>query len=313
MRPEGRRTGHDTDVRRPRRKRPWLIGELAIVFVLLQVYGYIRSLADTRYGPALAHGHDVLSIEKHLGLDVELRTNHWLTRHHDLSEVAVWIYQHMHTGFTMGILLLCYLAGPGVYRPARNALVLTNLAGLVVFFVLPVMPPRLLPDEGFVDSVALAGYGTVHSPGGVEADQFAAMPSLHMGWAVWVAVVIMALLPRHRVRWLAVLHPVVTAIVVVITANHYVLDVIAGVAVSMAALFGTGLVWAGNGTTYAAGQLIKRNRPAPVPAPADVVDVTDTEPSPTPAATATASGGPDRPSNGITRADSDKGPELASP
>ncbi|WP_192809024.1 phosphatase PAP2 family protein [Actinomadura montaniterrae] len=298
--------------------------------MLLQVYGYIRSLADTRYGPALAHGRDVLSIEKHLGLDVELRTNHWLTRHHDLSEVAVWIYQHMHTGFTMGILLLCYLAGPGVYRPARNALVLTNLAGLVVFFVLPVMPPRLLPDEGFVDSVAMAGFGTVHSPGGVEADQFAAMPSLHMGWAVWVAVVIMALLPRYRVRWLAVLHPVVTAIVVVITANHYVLDVIAGVAVSMAALFGTGLVWAGNGTTYAAGQLIKRNRPAPVPDPADLVDAEPGEadgkslvpaeqaaggvggPNPGGAAT-TATVSLERPPGGITRADPDKGPELASP
>ncbi|MEU9022808.1 phosphatase PAP2 family protein [Actinomadura sp. NPDC048394] len=304
--------------------------------MLLQVYGYIRSLADTRYGPALAHGRDVLSIEKHLGLDVELRTNHWLTRHHDLSEVAVWIYQHMHTGFTMGILLLCYLAGPGVYRPARNALVLTNLAGLVVFFVLPVMPPRLLPDEGFVDSVAMAGFGTVHSPGGVEADQFAAMPSLHMGWAVWVAVVIMALLPRYRVRWLAVLHPVVTAIVVVITANHYVLDVIAGVVVSMAALFGTGLVWAGNGTTYAAGQLIKRNRPAPVPDPADVVDagpgeageagekalvpaepaasgVAKPDPGAASATATTATVGLERPPGGITRADPDKGPELASP
>lgn len=304
--------------------------------MLLQVYGYIRSLADTRYGPALSHGRDVLSIEKHLGLDLELRTNHWLTRHHDLSEVAVWIYQHMHTGFTMGILLLCYLAGPGVYRPARNALVLTNLAGLVVFFVLPVMPPRLLPHEGFTDSVAMAGFGTVHSPGGVEADQFAAMPSLHMGWAVWVAVVIMALLPRHRVRWLAVLHPVVTAIVVVITANHYVLDVIAGVAVSMAALFGTGLVWAGNGTTYAAGQLIKRNRPDPAPAlapaPADVVDVAEAagEPdgeAPVPgepatsaavgskagAAAGAATAGLERQASGVARADTDKGPEPVGP
>ncbi|GAA2142061.1 phosphatase PAP2 family protein [Actinomadura napierensis] len=233
--------------------------------MLLEVYGYVRSLADTRYGPALAHGRDVLSIEDHLGLDVELHVNRWLTRHHDLSEVAVWIYQHMHTGFTMGVLLLCYLAGPGVYRPARNSLVLMNLVGLVVFFLLPVMPPRLLPDEGFVDSVAMAGFGTVHSPGGVKADQFAAMPSLHMGWAVWVAAVIMALLWRYRARWLAVLHPIVTAIVVVVTANHYVLDVVAGVVVAMGTLLGTGLAWAGNGTVYAGGQLIRRKRPSPAP------------------------------------------------
>jgi hypothetical protein len=192
-----------------------------------------------------------------------------LTRHHDLSEIAVWIYQHMHTGFTMGVLLLCYLAGPTVYRPARNALVLMNLVGLVVFFLLPVMPPRLLPGSGFVDSVALAGFGTAHSPGPVAADQYAAMPSLHLGWAVWVTIVVMALLHRFRVRWIAVLHPIVTAIVVVVTANHYVLDVVAGTAVALATCFGTGLVWAGSGTAYAGGQLIRRNRKAP---PAAVPD-----------------------------------------
>ncbi|WP_433475962.1 phosphatase PAP2 family protein [Spirillospora sp. CA-142024] len=241
-----------------------MIGELVIAYVLLEVYRDVRKLADTRYGAALAHGRDVLGVEDRLGLDVELGVNRWLTRHHDLSQVSVWIYQHMHTNLTMIILLLCYLTGPDVYRPARNALVLTNLAGLVVFFVLPVMPPRLLPGEGFVDSVAGAGFGTTHSPP-LPANQYAAMPSLHMAWALWVALVIMALLRRYRVRWVAVLHPVTTAVVVVVTANHYVLDVVAGAAVAMAALSATGLVWAGSGTPYAGGQLIARKRPAPVP------------------------------------------------
>ncbi|MEO3829181.1 phosphatase PAP2 family protein [Actinomadura sp. B10D3] len=262
MPPEGRRTGRDSDVRRPRRKRPWLVGELAIVYVLLEVYGQVRKLAHTRYDAALAHGRGILHLEDHLGLDFELRANLWVTRHHDLSQVSVWIYQHMHTGLTMWVLLLCYLTGPGVYRPARNALVLINLVGLAVFFALPVMPPRLLPGEGFVDSVAHAGFGTTHSPP-LPADQYAAMPSLHLAWAVWVAVVILALLRPFRVRWVAVLHPITTAVVVVLTANHYVLDVVAGVAVAMAALSATGLVWAGHGTLYAGGQLIRRTRPLP--------------------------------------------------
>ena len=262
MRPLGLRTGRDADARRPRRKRPWLVGELVIVYALLEVYGYVRKLAHTRYEAALDHGRDILAIESHLRLDFELSTNQWLTRHHDLSEVAVWIYQHMHTGLTMTVLLLCYLFGPDVYRPARNALVLMNLVGLAVFFVLPVMPPRLLPNEGFVDLVAHAGFGVTHSPP-VPADQYAAMPSLHLAWAVWVALVIMTLLRRYRVRWILLLHPITTSVVVVVTANHYVLDVVAGVAVAMAALLATGLVWAGNGTVYARGQLIRRNRPAP--------------------------------------------------
>lgn len=295
MRPEGRRIGRDTGVRRPRRKRPWLIGELAIVFVLLEVYGYVRSLAHTRYGAALAHGRGILDIEDHLGMDVELRVNRWVTRHHDLSEVSVWIYQHTHTGLTMTVLLLCYLVGPNVYRPARNALVLTNLVGLAVFFVLPVMPPRLLPSEGFIDSVANAGFGTTHSPP-IAADQYAAMPSLHVGWAVWVALVVMALLQRYRIRWIALLHPVTTSVVVVVTANHYILDVVAGIVVAMATLLATGLVWARNGTPYAAGQLIRRERPTPEPP--DAPPVKDAEPNaqddddpaePEPAATTTKS------------------------
>lgn len=266
MRPERRRTGRDTGVRRLRRKRPWLVGELAIVYALLEVYGYVRKLADTRYGTALAHGRDILAIERHLGLDVELSANQWLTRHHDVSQVSVWVYQHMHTNLTMIVLLLCYVAGPDVYRPARNALVSINLVGLLVFFVLPVMPPRLLPGSGFVDTVAGAGFGITHSPP-LPADQYAAMPSLHVAWAVWVAAVIMALLRRYRVRWAATAHPISTAVAVVVTANHYVLDVVAGAAVAMAALLATGLVWARTGTLYAGGQLIARKKPDPPPAP----------------------------------------------
>ncbi|MFA1539802.1 phosphatase PAP2 family protein [Actinomadura monticuli] len=258
----GRRTGRDTGAPRLRRKRPWLVGELAIVFVLLEVYGYVRKMAHTRYEAALSHGREILAIEDHLALDFEVDANRWLHEHHDLAQVAVWLYQHMHTGLTMWVLLACYLFGPDIYRPARNALVLTNLVGLLVFFVLPVMPPRLLPHRGYIDSVAHAGFGTTHSPP-VPADQYAAMPSLHMAWALWVALVIMTMLHRYRVRWVFLLHPITTAVVVVVTANHYVLDVVAGVAVAMATVLGTGLVWARSGTAYAGGQLVARKRSAP--------------------------------------------------
>lgn len=257
LRPEGHRIIRYARTDRPPRKRPWPVGELLIVFLLLKVYGHVRSLADTRYGAALAHGRDVLDAERRLHLNVELVLNRWLTRHRILSRMAVEIYQHAHTGLTMTVLLWCYLAGPGIYRPARNALVLINLVGLTVFFVLPVMPPRLLPGAGFTDSVALAGFGTTHR-GPVAADQYAAMPSLHLAWAVWVMVVAVALLRSYRARWLAVLHPVMTAFVVVATANHYILDVLAGVTVAAAAVLATGLVWAGHGTAYARGQLIRR-------------------------------------------------------
>jgi hypothetical protein len=222
-------------------KRPHLIGELLIVLVLIKVYDYVRSLASVRGGPALQHGWDVLSIERVLRLNLEDEGNHWLTDHDALSLVAAYWYQFAHISVTLTVLAWCYISSPTLYRRARNALVATNLVGMTVFFFLPVMPPRLLPGAGYIDSVAEAGFGSSHG-GPVEADQYAAMPSLHLAWAVWTSLVAVALLRRYRGRLGSHLYPAVTAVVVVVTANHYVLDVVAGVVVALATTWATGLL-----------------------------------------------------------------------
>jgi hypothetical protein len=222
-------------------KRPHLIGELFIVIVLIKVYDYIRSLAAVRGGPALEHGRDVLSIERVLRLDVERAGNGWLTDHDVLSLGAAYWYQFAHISVTLTVLAWCYISSPTIYRRARNALVATNLVGMTVFFFLPVMPPRLLPGAGYIDSVAAAGFGSSHG-GPVEADQYAAMPSLHLAWAVWTSLVAVALLRRYRGRLSSHFYPAVTAVVVVVTANHYVLDVLAGVAVALGTTWATGLL-----------------------------------------------------------------------
>jgi membrane-associated phospholipid phosphatase len=216
-------------------RRPALLGELIVIVVLVKVYDHVRRLEAARARPALHHAQDVLAIERWLHLDVELAGNRWLHGHHTLFVIASWWYQLAHLTVTLAVLGWCYLRRPDAYRGARNALVLTNVVGLATFFLYPVMPPRLLPDGGYVDSVAATGFGSSHT-GPVPADQYAAMPSLHLAWAVWTASVGMLLLARYRVRVLWLLYPVLTAVVVVVTANHYVLDVVAGVAVAVLAL-----------------------------------------------------------------------------
>jgi len=255
---------------RPRRKllffggkRPFLGGELLIVFVLLEVYGELRKLADTRYATALSHAQDILRFERFLHLDVELGMNRWLTEHRLPERMASEWYQHTHTWFTIAILLWCYLSGSSIYRPARNSLILINLVGLAIFFAVPVMPPRLIPDGGYIDTVADAGYGVTHSdPITMSPAQYAAMPSLHMAWSLWVMIVAFLLLRRYRVKWLAIIHPAMTGIVIMATANHYLMDVAAGAAVAVASFVAVGLVWAGEGTPYFGGQLIRRHRAA---------------------------------------------------
>jgi hypothetical protein len=217
------------------RRRPHLIGELVIVVLLVKVYDLIRSLAAVRAAPAERHGAEVLSIERVLQLDWELAANQWLTAHPHVALASVYWYQFCHISTTLAVLVWCYVAGPALYRSLRNALVITNVVGMTVFFLLPVMPPRLLPGSGYVDSVADAGFGSNHG-GPVPADQYAAMPSLHLAWAVWTAVVAASLLAGRRGRLLCYLYPLTTAVVVVATANHFVLDVVAGLAVGLGAV-----------------------------------------------------------------------------
>lgn len=217
------------------RRRPHLLGELLIIFVLLRVYDMARARADLRRIPALGHGQALLDIEGALRIDVERVANVWVTAHHLLSLVASDIYQFAHVTVTLAVLGWCWWRRPELYRTARNALVGVNVVGLTVFLLLPVAPPRLLPGGGFVDAVALAGFGTTHG-GPVPADQYGALPSLHLGWAVWATVVAIRMLPRTAWRHLCWLYPVLITVIVVVTGNHYLLDALAGTAVALTSL-----------------------------------------------------------------------------
>jgi membrane-associated phospholipid phosphatase len=194
-----------------------------------------RARAEVRQGAALQHGQAILDLERWLHIDLELATNVWVTSHQALSLTASYFYQFAHVTVTLAVLGLCWWRRPEIYRAARNALVITNVVGLTVFMLLPVAPPRLLPGEGFVDAVALAGFGTTHG-GPVPADQYGALPSRHLAWAVWATVIAMRMLASSRYRRLCWLYPVLVTVGVVVTGNHYLLDAVAGTAVAVTAL-----------------------------------------------------------------------------
>lgn len=230
-------TAADVPVQRSTR-RP-VVSEVIVIVFLLRVYDIVRQHAEIRRDVALGHGHGVLHLEQALHLDPEHWLNALVSRHAHLSTFVVDWYQYLHIPVTMTMLGLVWLLRPAHYRPLRTALVLLNLVALSVFLLWPLAPPRLLADAGFVDSSARAGFGEVAGASTVSVDQFGAMPSLHMAWAVWCAAAVV-LVSRHpalrRVRHVAWLYPATTAFVVVATANHYVADVVAGLAVATGAL-----------------------------------------------------------------------------
>jgi len=123
-----------------------------------------------------------------------------------------------------------------LYRPLRHSLVLMNLIGFIVFWRYPVAPPRML--GGFTDVVSSThAFGNFH--GGAlasHANEVAAMPSLHMAWAAWCGLALWRLSSRRWVRVLALCYPCVTAFTVLATGNHFLLDLVAGLATLALAL-----------------------------------------------------------------------------
>jgi hypothetical protein len=130
----------------------------------------------------------------------------------------------VHFPATAAFLIWLYLRRPGDYLWVRRTLALLTASGLLVHLAIPVAPPRMLSALGFIDTAAVYGPAVYGPPNqNTLADQYAAMPSLHIGWAVMVAIGIIAT-TRTRWRWLAVLHPAATTLVVIGTANHFWLD-----------------------------------------------------------------------------------------
>lgn len=216
------------------RRSPWWI-ELLAVGWLIVLYDWVTSLAPLRLHEAVVHGQDILSFERSLHLDPELALNHWLAAHHTLGIVLSYYYDNAHFVVTLGLLGWLWWRRPDLYRPLRNSLVLINVIGFVVFWRLPVAPPRLLPGSAFTDIVAASHtFGSWHTGKlASEADQLAAMPSLHLAWASWSALAMWRLSRRWYWRTLAVLYPIVTAVGVLTTGNHYLADVLAGVATTV--------------------------------------------------------------------------------
>ena len=159
---------------------------------LLWVYDAITNLAPLRLNVALRHARDVLHLERSLHLDPELSLDRWLAGHHTLGLILSDYYDNAHFIVTLGLLGYLWWRRPDLYRPLRNALVLVNVLAFIVFWRYPVAPPRML--DGFTDVVASTGaFGSWHTGAlASQANQLAAMPSLHMAWAAWCALAAVA-------------------------------------------------------------------------------------------------------------------------
>lgn len=242
--------------------------ELLLVFVLYQVYSLVRntfgssgSSVGSTVSPdavaiALGHAHDIIDIEKRMGLFFEPQLQQWYLDLPANGLIKFWniYYGSLHFIVPIFVLVWLFRRFPRDYTIWRNALVLTTVLALIGFASFSLMPPRLLDHTGEFGGCSLPASIVAENPrlacqqfgfddtlvsfGGLwnfgstamaqVSNQFAAMPSLHIGWSVWCAIVVAPRARRRSTKGLIVLYPIATFFCILVTANHYWLDAVGG-------------------------------------------------------------------------------------
>jgi len=218
----------------------WLV-ELVSILAGYGVYSSIRliSAQESRYTASYAHAHAVLDIEKATGIFHEVPLNHFLVKHDFLIHFSSYWYATAHFVVTPLVLVWLFRHRSWAYPMMRSAIVIATVSALVVYATWPLAPPRFV--VGDVTDTVMQNPVVWAKDGAAEfVNEYPAMPSLHVGWAVWCAVAVVAVL-RTKWRHLAWLYPITTTLVVAATANHYFLDAIGGVVFVLVPLYLCGL------------------------------------------------------------------------
>ena len=214
-------------------RRP--IAELAVLVVGLVLFSLLHNLAGTDIASATANAHVLQSVERSLNLDIEVAANHWLGGRPVLMQAAVLYYRWYYVPL-FGVLLWALFRQAEVYLTVRRTLIVMAPLALLVFWLMPVSPPRFALT-GIIDIVAehdtFAGGASRDLTNG--QNHFSAMPSLHVGWSMLGAYAAWLALrgQHHSLALLAWLFPIVMVAVVITTGNHYVLDVAGSIVLLM--------------------------------------------------------------------------------
>ena len=207
--------------------------EVVYVLAFYGVYSFIRNqFGSAAVSPETAfdHAKDVIAIERALGTYHEETIQDWFLGARWFIQFWNLFYGTFHFVVTAFCIIWLFRRFPEKYVKYRTTLAVTTALALIGFATFPLMPPRLIPEWGFVDT--LKDYGGLWSfdSGAMQkvSNQYAAMPSLHFGWSSWCALVLVPTLRRPWLRVLAFVYPWLTLFAIVVTGNHFWLDAAGG-------------------------------------------------------------------------------------
>ena len=212
-----------------------VLREVSLLAGLYAVWRIARTLPFASEDGAIGRARRIDDLQQWLHLPTELSLQHFALAHEWVGRVLNWYYAIVHVPATLAFLVWLFVRHRDVYPRWRNALAMVTGACLVIRFV-RVAPPRFLTDLGYVDLATTFGWSVFGPVGTGVSDQFAAMPSIHVGWAAVVSFGIVAA-STSRWRWLFMSHLVLTMLAVSATGNHWWMDGLVAIALLAAALW----------------------------------------------------------------------------
>jgi hypothetical protein len=221
-----------------RRGLAGLAAEVVLIGIALPLYYLARGLSHERVAVAFDNANQLIDVERALGIFWEADLQERVLSYGWMVDTLNAMYLYGHLPIILMIAVWLYFRHRPQYLLMRNAFLISGAIGLVIYVSFPVAPPRLMPEEfGFTDTVFRQyGVSRVANPWFLR-NEYAAVPSLHFGWNLLAAVAIWLASRGVALRAFAVLMPLATLAAIVLTANHYFLDAVAGlltVAVGMA-------------------------------------------------------------------------------
>ncbi|HWL42656.1 MAG TPA: phosphatase PAP2 family protein [Ilumatobacter sp.] len=229
--------------RRPGRHLPlaWA-WQMSLIAMSALLYFGVRGLTEGSAADAIENGYGVLRLEAWFGIDIEESFQGVVLASRALTDLANWVYIWGHWPVIVATLLWLHRRHHDDFVVLRNAMFVSGAIGLVVFAIHPVAPPRHLPDR-FVDTVTewSRAYRVLQPPQLVN--EYAAVPSLHVGWNLLIGIFLVRVGGHVVVRVLGVVGPALMALAVVATGNHYVIDGLIGAVVALVGLAASRFIW----------------------------------------------------------------------
>jgi len=225
----------------------WLdaLRQLSLFATAYFAYRLVRGIVEGDANAAFAHARSLISIERGMHLFVEPSIQAWASGRHLVMVVASWLYVNAQGSITIAALLYLYLRHNRNFYFVRNMFMIAMAIALVGYTVFPTAPPRFMPEWGFIDTVSdVTPFHVSHASASMSTlfNPYAAVPSMHVAFALMIGWPLALLVRTSAVRVLWIVYPFVMTFVIVVTANHFILDALLGGLTAVASGYGAKLL-----------------------------------------------------------------------